>query len=81
MPQRRGSVRRLAVRVTPGAKRAGVALAEDGTLLVRVREPAQGGRANAALIQTVAEHFGVPRRTVTIVQGLSSRHKLLQIAA
>ena len=81
MPQRRGSVRRLAVRVIPRAKHAGIALAEDGTLLVRVREPAEGWRANAALIQTVAEYVGVPRSTVTIVQGLSSRRKLLQITA
>ena len=69
------------MRVIPRAACAGVALATDGALLVRVREPAEGGRANAALIRAVAEYVGVPRRTVTIVQGLSSRRKLLQIAA
>jgi uncharacterized protein YggU (UPF0235/DUF167 family) len=44
-----------------------------------VTEPADGGRANAAVIEALAKHFGVPRRLVTIVRGARSRQKLVEI--
>jgi len=56
-----------------------VEAAQDGTLRVRVTEPAEGGRANAAVIDLLAEHFKVPRRAVSILQGEKSRQKLVEI--
>jgi len=44
-----------------------------------VAAPAEGGRANAAVIEALAEHFGVPRRAVTIRHGLTARSKLVDI--
>lgn len=70
---------RVQVRVTPRAKRAGIARAEDGTLLVRVREPAEGGRANTAVVAAVAAHFGIPKQVVRIVHGFTSRRKLIEL--
>ena len=70
---------RVAVRVTPGAKQRGIKAASDGSLLVKVTEPPGGGRANAALIEALAEHFGVPKRRVAIIRGLASRRKLVEI--
>jgi len=51
----------------------------DGGLRVRVTAPAEGGRANDAVIDALAEHFHVPKRAVTIRQGASSRSKLVEI--
>jgi len=70
---------RIQVKVTPRAKRPGVATAADGTLAVKVRAPATDGRANDAVIEALAAHFGVPRRAVTIVHGHTSRRKLVEI--
>ncbi|HBQ37612.1 MAG: hypothetical protein A3I71_03710 [Omnitrophica WOR_2 bacterium RIFCSPLOWO2_02_FULL_63_16] len=69
----------LHVRVTPRAKRAAVERLADGGLRVRVTQPPEDGRANAAVIELVAAHFGVPRRAVTIVRGAASRQKLIEI--
>jgi hypothetical protein len=70
---------RLTVRVTPRAKQPGIATAADGTLTVKVREPATDGRANAAVIAALAEYFHVPKRAVVIQHGQTSRHKLVEI--
>ncbi len=70
---------RVNVRVTPRAKRPGVETAPDGTLLVKVTAPAEDGRANAALVDMLADHFGVPKGSVRIIRGQASRHKLVQI--
>ena len=70
---------KLHVRVTPRAKRRAIEQAPDGTLLVKVTEPAEDGRANAAVIAAVAAHFGVPKRRVTIIRGLTSRQKQIDI--
>ena len=70
---------RLQVRVTPRARRPGIESHADGTLVVRVTAPAEGGQANEAVRDALAEHFGVPKRSVTIRQGLASRRKVIEI--
>ena len=69
----------LAIRVIPRAKRAGLEQGEDGTWVARVTAPAEGGRANDALIALLAQHVHLPQRDVTIVHGYTSRRKLIEI--
>ena len=71
----------MTVRVIPRARAAAVEALPDGSLRVRVPEPAQGGRANAAVIALLAEHFNVSKRSVRIVRGATHRQKVLEIAA
>ncbi len=71
---------RVRVRVTPRAARPSVAILPDGTFLVKVREVAQDGKANAAVCRALADHFHVPKRAVTIVQGVANRQKLIEIS-
>jgi uncharacterized protein (TIGR00251 family) len=70
---------RVQIKVTPRAKRTGIEAATDGTLVVKVREPAEHGRANEAVVAAIASHFNVPRRSVSIVRGHTSRRKLVEI--
>jgi hypothetical protein len=70
---------RLPIRVTPRARKPGIGKAGDGTLVVKVREPAEDGRANEAVITALAVHFGVSERAVTIVHGHGSRRKLVEV--
>ncbi|MBI1952677.1 MAG: DUF167 domain-containing protein [Candidatus Omnitrophica bacterium] len=70
---------RIQVRVIPRARQRAVEEAPDGSLRVKVTEPADEGRANAAVIEALAEHFGLPRRLVAIVRGAKSRQKLVEI--
>ena len=71
---------RVRGRVIPRARSASVEALPDGGLKVRVTEPAEGGRANAAVTALVADHFGVPIRSVRIIRGATHRQKLLDVA-
>jgi uncharacterized protein len=70
---------RLQIRVTPRSRKPGIEVAGDGTLVVKVREPAEDGRANAAVIEMLAGHFGIAKRAVTILHGHGSRRKLVEV--
>lgn len=69
----------VAVRVHPGARRATVGRAADGSLRVAVTAPAVDGKANDALVAVLAEAFGVRRRDVTVLSGERARHKRVRI--
>ena len=45
----------------------------------RVRAVPEKGRANDALVKTVARALGLPRRPVTLERGATSRIKTLRI--
>jgi len=70
---------RLEVHVRPGSSATTVGGEHDGTLVVRVVERAASGRATEAALRAVAEAFGVPGRSVTLVRGTTSRRKLIEI--
>jgi uncharacterized protein len=70
---------RIAVRVLPGSARPGVGGQHDGALVVRVSERAVDGKATAAALASVAAAFGVGRRSVTVVSGVRSRVKILDV--
>ena len=69
----------LDLHVQPGARRTEFAGEHDGRLKVRLAARAVDGAANAALIEFLAQEFGVPRRNVTIEHGLRSRRKRVSI--
>ena len=69
----------LTLHVQPGAKRTEVVGLHGDALKLRVASPPAGGRANAAVVAYLASVFGVPLRDVTLLQGESSRRKLIEI--
>ncbi|MDR2586850.1 MAG: DUF167 domain-containing protein [Coriobacteriales bacterium] len=46
-------------------------------LLVRVTAPPEGGKANAAVLKALAQSLGIPRTSMRIVRGVTSRQKLV----
>jgi uncharacterized protein (TIGR00251 family) len=70
----------LAVRAQPGAKKTAIAgvygESADAQLKIAVHAPPVEGRANVALIEFLAELFGVPRSKVDLVSGELSRSKV-----
>jgi uncharacterized protein len=73
-------VTRLAIRVQPGARREGVVgRLGDGTWKVAVTAPPEGGRANAAVVEVLADALGLKARQVTVVKGAASRAKTLEV--
>jgi uncharacterized protein (TIGR00251 family) len=71
---------RITVQAKPGAREASVERIDNQTYRVSVKEPPVGGRANEAICRALAEHFGVPRSSVTIISGATSRNKIIEIA-
>lgn len=69
----------LAVAAQPGARRDELAGLHDGRVRVRTRAPAEGGKANAAIEAIVASAFGLPKRSVRLVSGATSRRKELAL--
>lgn len=69
----------LELHVQPGAARSEFAGRHGERLKVRLAAPPVEGKANAALIEFLAGHFGVPRRNVRIAAGLKSRQKRVVI--
>ncbi|HXX38149.1 MAG TPA: DUF167 domain-containing protein [bacterium] len=70
---------RLTVHVIPKARHPRVEPRDDGTLMVAVTAPPHEGRANAALVLALADHFGVPRSRIRIVHGHGGRRKIVEI--
>ncbi len=70
---------RLRIRVKPGAHEERVSREPDGSLLVLVKARAQEGKANEAVVKAVAAFLHVPKSSVRIRSGLSSRTKLLEV--
>jgi uncharacterized protein (TIGR00251 family) len=69
----------LRVRVQPRAGRNEVARARDGTLLVRVTAPPEGGKANDAVRKLIARQLRVGISRVAIVRGAASRDKVVSV--
>lgn len=70
---------RLAVHVTPRSGRDEVVGWKGTELSVKVSVAPEGGKANAAVCTVVAKRLGIPKSSVTVARGSSSRHKVLAI--
>jgi hypothetical protein len=67
------------VKVQPRSSAPGVERTGGRDLKVRVKTAPDKGRANAEVIELLAEHFRVPRSCITITRGETSRNKLIVI--
>jgi len=70
---------RLSLKVIPGASTEGIAGWLGETLKVRVRAPAERGKANAAVEKIVSTALDVPQRTVRIAKGKTSARKIIEV--
>jgi uncharacterized protein (TIGR00251 family) len=69
----------LELYVQPGASRTGFDGMHGDRLKVKLQARAVDGAANEALVEFLAEHYGVPKRSVRIASGLKSRLKRVVI--
>lgn len=69
----------LSLHVQPRAAMDGFAGEHGARLKVRLTAPPADGKANAALVAFLAHSFGVPKSSVVVVAGQSSREKRVRI--
>lgn len=67
------------VRVQPRASRSEIAGLHGERLRIRLQAPPVDGRANAALVEFLADAFDVPRASVLVEHGLTGRDKRVRI--
>lgn len=69
----------LEVVISPNASRTKVLGEFDGAWKVALAAPPVDGKANKALVAFFAKWLGVPKKSVRIVRGETSRRKVLAI--
>ncbi|MGA2695465.1 MAG: DUF167 domain-containing protein [Terriglobales bacterium] len=70
----------FAVKVHPRAKKNAITGEVGDALKVSLTAPPADGKANAACIEFFAKLLRVPRSSVTIASGESSRNKVIRVA-
>jgi uncharacterized protein YggU (UPF0235/DUF167 family) len=73
---------RIPIRVKPGSSRTRVGGRHgEGSLIVAVSAKAVDGAATEAALRAVAEALGMPRRSVVLITGATSRDKVLGVSS
>lgn len=67
----------IRVRVAAGAKNERV-LRSDAHYTISVKEKAEGGRANARVIQILSRELGIPAKKLRIIRGHRSPSKTIE---
>ena len=70
----------FAVKVQPRARKNAITGTIGEALKLALTAPPVEGRANQAAIEFFAELFQIPRASVTIARGETSRNKVIRIA-
>ncbi|HEY6835721.1 MAG TPA: DUF167 domain-containing protein [Gaiellaceae bacterium] len=74
-----GETTRVRLRVSPGSRKTELAGRHGDGWKVRVSAPPEDGRANDAVLALLAERVGLPRRSLAIVSGRTSRDKVVEM--
>ena len=69
---------KISVRVIPRAKLNRVEVQPEGTLRVHTTTAPTDGRATADVIKMLAEHYGVPKTSIKLIRGATSRDKVFE---
>lgn len=70
---------KINVRVIPRAKINRVEVQPDGTLRVHTTTAPTDGKATADVIKMLARHYGVPKTSIKLIRGETSRDKVFEI--
>jgi uncharacterized protein (TIGR00251 family) len=74
-----GDAVRLYVQVLPNAKKTEVVGLIDGALKIRLKAQPIEGQANEELIRFIATKMKLPKKQISVVRGLTSRQKTIEI--
>ena len=70
---------RVNVRVIPRAKINRVEVQPDGTLRLHTTTAPTDGKATADVVKMLAVHYGVPKTSIKLIRGETSRDKVFEI--
>lgn len=71
----------LHIKAKPGSKVNQVAVAADGSFVIKIKAPAHDGKANEELIKFLSTKLNLPKSKIQLVSGFTSPFKKLEIDA
>ena len=71
---------RIYVKVSPRSSKNEVIKLSEGDYKVRITAPPVDNQANEMLIRVLAEHFNVPKSSLTIIGGKTAKIKIIEIS-
>ncbi|MBM3893322.1 DUF167 domain-containing protein [Candidatus Dependentiae bacterium] len=71
----------LALKVIPQAGKQELLQTAKGIVTCRLKSPPEDGKANAELVKFLAKKLAVPQADVRIIQGQTSRKKVIAISS
>ena len=77
--KRSGDAITLTLHIQPGAKKTEVAGEHGDALKIRLAAPPVDGKANAALLEFIADRLDVAKSAVTLKSGQTSRRKVVGV--
>ncbi|MBC6988215.1 DUF167 domain-containing protein [Hymenobacter sp. BT491] len=69
----------LHLKAKPNARQNALQVSEDGAVTVRLKAPAQDGKANACLLSYLADLLAVPKSRLALVTGHTVPFKKVEI--
>jgi len=72
-------VRYIKVKVRAGARREAFSVKAEDAYRIDVKEPAENGRANQAVLALLSAHLGVPAKKLWIIKGARAPAKIIEV--
>jgi len=69
----------ILVYVQPGASSSGISGEHNGRIKIKIKAPPRDGEAKIELIRFISEILGVAKKNVFLIQGESSRQKVILV--
>ena len=69
----------LSIYVQPNSSKNEIVGEHDGMLKIKIKAPADSGKANKELVTFLAKHFNFKKNQVTIIKGHISRQKTVEL--
>ena len=69
----------IEAKIQTKSSKKGIEPGTDEFIKIKVNTPPVDGKANEAVIKLIADKLHVPKSSVTIIRGLTSKHKTIEI--
>ena len=73
------TIMKIIIKAKPGSKEDKIEKVDEANYIVYVKAPPIDGKANAAIVKLLANHFDVSVSMVEIISGHMARMKVIQI--
>jgi uncharacterized protein len=70
---------KLSIQVKPQARKQSITKISEQEYQIAVQAAPVAGKANEAVVELLAKYFSVPKSSVKVLRGQSSRKKLVEI--